>query len=135
MGLQRYHRKRDFRKTPEPRGKITKHADGNLSFVVHKDAARRLHYDFRLEMDGVLSSWAVPKGPSLDPKQRQLAVEVEDHPLDYGAFEGTIPEDEYGAGPLIIWDRGYWVPENNPVAARRQGKLRFHLFGEKLHGG
>jgi bifunctional non-homologous end joining protein LigD len=135
MGLQRYHRKRDFRKTPEPHGKIATHADGKLSFVVHKHAARRLHYDFRLEMDGVLSSWAVPKGPSLDPKQRRLAVEVEDHPLDYGAFEGTIPTGEYGAGRVIIWDRGYWVPESNPVAALRRGKLKFRLFGEKLHGG
>src|SRR6266542_1492911 len=135
MALQRYHRKRDFRKTPEPRGKIAKHADGKLSFVVYKHAVRRLNYDFRLEMDGVLSSWPVPKRPSLDPKQRRLAVEVEDHPLDYGAFEGTIPEGEYGAGPVIIWDRGYWVPESNPVDARRQGKLKCHLFGEKLHGG
>ena len=135
MGLRSYHRKRDFRKTPEPRGKVVTGESGKLSFVVHKHAARRLHYDFRLEMDGVLGSWAIPKGPSLDPKQRRLAVEVEDHPLDYGAFEGKIPAGEYGAGSVIIWDRGYWAPEGDPVAGRRQGKLKFQLFGEKLHGG
>ena len=135
MALQTYRRKRDFKKTPEPRGKIARRAQGKLSFVIHKHAATRLHYDLRLEMGGVLASWAVPKGPSLDPKQRRLAVEVEDHPLDYGAFEGTIPEGEYGAGPVIIWDRGYWVPEGDPLAGRRQGKLKFQLFGEKLRGG
>jgi bifunctional non-homologous end joining protein LigD len=135
MGLQNYHQKRDFRKTPEPRGKIAKNAEGKLPFVVHKHAATRLHYDFRLEMAGMLASWAVPKGPSLDPKQRRLAVEVEDHPLDYGGFEGTIPAGEYGAGAVIIWDRGYWVPEGNPLTGRQQGKLKFQLFGEKLRGG
>src|SRR5688500_5645637 len=135
MGLQSDHRKRDFRKTPEPRGKVANAGNGKLSFVVHKHAARRLHYDLRLEMAGVLSSWAVPKGPSLDPKQRRLAVEVEDHPLDYGGFEGGIPEGEYGAGAVIVWDRGYWMPEGDPLVGHRQGKLRFSLFGEKLHGG
>ncbi len=104
------------------------------SFVIHKHAARRLHYDFRLEHDGVLVSWAVPKGPSLDPGERRLAVKVEDHPLDYGAFEGNIPEGEYGAGAVIIWDQGRWLPEGDPAAGLRKGHLRFRLEGKKLAG-
>jgi bifunctional non-homologous end joining protein LigD len=135
MALETYRRKRNFRKTPEPRGKLPRKTAARLAFVIHKHAARRLHYDFRLEMAGVLASWAVPKGPSLDPKERRLAVEVEDHPFDYGGFEGTIPAGEYGAGKVIVWDRGYWVPVGDPVGGRRQGKLKFKLFGEKLHGG
>jgi len=135
MDLETYRRKRDFHKTPEPAGKkLSRHAK-NLSFVVQKHAARRLHYDFRLEMDGVLASWAVPKGPSVNPKDRRLAVEVEDHPIDYGDFEGTIPAGQYGAGSVIVWDRGTWQPENDPIEGRRRGMLKFHLQGKKLKGG
>jgi bifunctional non-homologous end joining protein LigD len=135
MALETYRRKRDFRRTPEPRGRIGAKTAAKLAFVVHKHAARRLHYDFRLEMGGVLASWAVPKGPSLNPKERRLAVEVEDHPFDYGSFEGTIPAGEYGGGRVIVWDRGYWLPSGDPLAARRAGKLKFQLFGDKLRGG
>src|SRR5205814_5843035 len=97
-------------------------------------AASRLHYDFRLELDGTLKSWAVPKGPSLDPKVRRMAVHVEDHPLSYGGFEGTIPKGQYGAGTVIVWDRGEWVPVGDPRAGYAAGKLKFDLHGEKLHG-
>lgn len=134
MGLQTYRQKRNFRATPEPRGKVAR-ANKALSFVVQKHAARRLHYDFRLEIGGVLASWAIPKGPSLDPKERRLAVHVEDHPLEYGNFRGTIPKGHYGAGSVEIWDRGTWVPDGNPHTGLRQGKLKFHLNGEKLSGG
>lgn len=136
MALEEYRRKRDFRKTPEPAGAaLDRHADAGLSFVIQKHAARRLHYDFRLELDGVLKSWAVPKGPSLDPSEKRLAVHVEDHPLDYGAFEGVIPEGEYGGGTVLLWDRGIWVPLNSdPQEAYRKGSLKFTLVGEKLHG-
>jgi len=130
--LKEYHRKRRFAKTPEPRGKKQK-AKGNL-FVVQKHAATRLHYDFRLELDGVLKSWAVPKGPCLDPKERRLAVHVEDHPLEYGEFEGIIPEGEYGGGTVLLWDRGTWEPIGDAVRSYRLGKLKFELHGEKLKG-
>lgn len=136
MALGEYRRKRDFARTPEPaggtRGRVQ---SAGLSFVVQKHAARRLHYDFRLELDGVLKSWAVPKGPSADPGEKRLAVHVEDHPLEYGGFEGVIPEGQYGAGASMIWDRGRWTPlEPDPAAAYAEGHLKFRLDGQKLHG-
>ena len=136
MALEEYNRKRDFRKTPEPAGRVRKHAPTvPLSFVVQKHAASRLHYDFRLELNGVLLSWAIPKGPSLDPGEKRLAVHVEDHPLDYGGFEGVIPKGQYGGGTVLLWDRGTWTPEvPDPEAAYRKGALKFRLDGEKLHG-
>jgi len=134
MSLKEYQRKRDFRKTPEPAPKVKSSGKG-LQFVVQKHAASRLHYDFRLELDGTLKSWAVPKGPSLDPSVKALAVHVEDHPLDYAGFEGVIPQGQYGGGTVMVWDRGTWEPEGeNPSAAYRQGKLKFRLHGEKLKG-
>lgn len=133
--LQEYQRKRDFAATPEPAGKSRKaRAAQALQFCIQKHDASHLHYDFRLELDGTLKSWAVPKGPSLDPKQRRLAVHVEDHPLDYASFEGHIPEGHYGAGDVIVWDRGVWEPEGDAQAAYAKGKLRFRLQGEKLSG-
>src|SRR6266851_4757665 len=134
MGLQRYHRKRDFGQTPEPKGSVTAQRRAGLRFVVQKHAARSLHYDFRLELDGTLKSWAVPKGPSLDPHVRRMAVHVEDHPLGYANFEGVIPPGQYGAGTVIVWDRGEWVPVEDPRAGYRKGKLKFDLRGEKLRG-
>src|SRR5438876_135362 len=135
MGLQRYHRKRDFGKTPEPKGGLTERRRSGLRFVLQKHAARRLHYDFRLELDGTLKSWAVPKGPSLDPADKRLAVHVEDHPLAYGNFEGVIPEKQYGAGPVVLWDRGTWSPEGDARRGYREGHLKFSLSGKKLRGG
>ena len=133
MPLEEYRAKRDFAHTPEPAGG-TPVAGAPLRFVVHKHAARALHYDVRLELDGVLMSWAVPKGPSLDPHDKRLAVHVEDHPLDYGAFEGTIPAGEYGAGSVIVWDRGTWEPLGDPHAGMAKGDFKFTLSGEKLRG-
>ncbi|MBX9464384.1 MAG: DNA ligase D [Aquamicrobium sp.] len=133
MALDTYRRKRDFGKTPEPKGADGKAAAGN-SFVVQKHDARRLHYDFRLEMDGVLKSWAVTRGPSLVPSEKRLAVHVEDHPLDYGDFEGTIPKGEYGGGTVIVWDRGTWIPEGDAEKGLKKGHLEFTLEGEKLSG-
>jgi len=138
MPLEDYRRKRDLQATPEPGAEVGSSSGGNL-FVVQKHAARRLHYDFRLELGGVLKSWAVPKGPSLDPSQKRLAVQVEDHPLDYADFEGVIPEDEYGGGTVMVWDRGVWYPEGetveHPEASYREGRLTFRLEGQRLRGG
>ena len=131
--LSEYRKKRDFGVTSEPKGAVTR-ATKRLSFVIQKHAARRLHYDFRLELDGTLKSWAVPKGPSLDPHVRRMAVHVEDHPLGYANFEGVIPPGQYGAGTVIVWDRGEWVPLEDPRAGYRKGKLKFDLHGEKLRG-
>jgi bifunctional non-homologous end joining protein LigD len=133
MSLKEYKRKRDFKKTPEPSGDGTKNAPGH-QFVIQKHAASRLHYDFRLELGGTLKSWAVPKGPSLDPAVKALAVEVEDHPLDYASFEGIIPQGEYGGGTVMVWDRGTWEPEGDAARGLKQGKLKFRLNGEKLSG-
>lgn len=132
MGLETYRRKRDFSTTSEPRGRTSRRA-GNL-YLIQKHDARRLHYDFRLEMDGVLKSWAVTRGPSLVPGEKRLAVHVEDHPLDYGSFEGTIPKGEYGGGTVMLWDTGTWTPIGDAHAAYKKGHLEFELDGEKLHG-
>ncbi|HVW09033.1 MAG TPA: DNA polymerase ligase N-terminal domain-containing protein [Bryobacteraceae bacterium] len=137
MPLAKYHEKRDFKVTSEPRGRVRKSAAEELSFVVQKHQASHLHYDFRLEWDGVLRSWAIPKGPSLDPSVKRLAMEVEDHPLEYGGFEGSIPEGEYGGGTVMVWDRGTWTPEpETPLVedALRRGELKFTLKGSKLKG-
>jgi len=134
MGLEEYKRKRDFRVTAEPEGHVRRSGDV-LSFCIQKHAASHLHFDFRLELDGVLKSWAVPKGPSLDPSVKRLAVHVEDHPIEYGAFEGIIPKKEYGGGTVMLWDRGTWTPDDDPHKAYRKGHLRFHLDGERLRGG
>ncbi|MDM0054699.1 DNA ligase D [Variovorax fucosicus] len=131
--LARYHGKRDFTRTPEPRTGGRK-AAGTLQFVVQKHHASHLHYDFRLELDGTLKSWAVPKGPCLDPTVKRMAVQVEDHPLSYANFEGTIPPKQYGAGTVIVWDRGAWLPEGNAREGLAAGKLKFELRGDKLHG-
>lgn len=141
--LDRYRAKRDFAATPEPSGAGRRKGKGappreaarpEGSFVIQKHAARRLHYDFRLEMDGVLKSWAVTRGPSLVPGEKRLAVHVEDHPLAYGGFEGTIPKGQYGGGNVIIWDRGTWTPIGDPHKAYAKGHMEFSLDGEKLHG-
>ncbi len=137
MPLATYQAKRDFKITPEPRGSARKSAHPELSFVIQKHQASHLHYDFRLEWDGVLVSWAVPKGPSLDPSVKRLAMAVEDHPLEYGGFEGVIPEGEYGGGTVMVWDRGTWEPEPETpdvAAALRKGELKFRLKGAKLKG-
>ncbi|WP_263264554.1 DNA ligase D [Pseudomonas sp. RIT-PI-S] len=135
--LQEYNRKRDFEATPEPSGGAGRNgsaAEHALQFCIQKHDASHLHYDFRLELDGTLKSWAVPKGPSLDPRDRRLAIQVEDHPIDYASFEGHIPEGHYGAGDVIVWDRGVWEPEEEPHKAFEKGKLKFRLQGEKLSG-
>jgi bifunctional non-homologous end joining protein LigD len=134
--LADYQAKRDFKKTSEPRGKAKIRAAEYPRFVIQKHDATRLHYDLRLEHDGVFKSWAVTKGPSLNPADKRLAVEVEDHPLNYGDFEGTISKGEYGGGAVMLWDRGFWMPEGTKDidAALRKGELKFTLAGEKLRG-
>ena len=133
MALEQYRAKRNFDATPEPRPTAPRPGEGT-SFVVQKHDATRLHYDFRLELDGVLKSWAVTKGPSLVPGEKRLAVEVEDHPLEYGSFEGTIPKGEYGGGAVLVWDRGTWAPIGDPHKGLAKGHLDFELNGEKLKG-
>jgi len=125
---------RDFAATPEPRGG-RRRAARRLPFVIQRHAATRLHYDFRLELDGVLKSWAVPKEPRPEPGEKRLAVHVEDHPIEYGRFQGVIPEGHYGAGRVVIWDQGWWQPEGDPRAAYRKGSLKFTLHVRRLRGG
>lgn len=130
--LEPYNEKRDFARTSEPPGEIAP-GDGHR-FIVQKHEATRLHYDFRLELGGVLLSWAVTRGPSLDPAEKRLAVRTEDHPTSYAEFEGTIPEGNYGAGTVMLWDRGTWDPDGDPHEGLRTGKLRFYLHGERMRG-
>src|SRR5690554_3619977 len=140
--LAPYRAKRNFSITPEPDApllratekKTERHGRAAAQFVVQKHWARRLHYDFRLEIAGTMKSWAVPKGPSLDPAVKRMAVHVEDHPIAYNDFEGTIPPGQYGAGKVIIWDRGHWRSNEDPVQAYESGKLKFELHGSKLRG-
>jgi bifunctional non-homologous end joining protein LigD len=132
--LQAYRAKRSLERTPEPAGVVARESGAGRLFVVHQHAARRLHFDMRLEMEGVLRSWAVPKGPSYDTAEKRLAVHVEDHPLEYGDFEGLIPSGNYGAGAVIVWDRGEWLPIGDPLEGLAEGKLLFELRGYKLHG-
>jgi bifunctional non-homologous end joining protein LigD len=137
MSLDKYKEKRNFKVSPEPSGKSHPGASSknHLLYVIQKHRATQLHYDFRLEFKGVLLSWAVPKGPSLDPSVKRLAMQVEDHPLEYGSFEGVIPEGEYGGGTVMVWDNGEWVPESDDVeAALEKGDLKFTLEGKKLQG-
>ena len=138
--LTEYRRKRNFAKTAEPAGATVKRSRRRLRFVIQKHDATNLHFDLRLELDGVMKSWAVPKGPSYDPRQRRLAMEVEDHPIEYNAFEGTIPEGEYGAGTVMIWDRGTYEPEDGGGAESvrqgyEKGDLKIVFHGERMLGG
>ncbi len=136
MPLEEYRRKRTFTETPEPAGRVRRGRRRRI-FVVHKHDASRLHYDFRLEMNGVLVSWAVPKGPSMNPAEKRLAVMTEDHRLDYADFEGVIPEGQYGAGTVMVWDKGTYEPENDvpPDEQLARGKINVVLYGKKLRGG
>jgi bifunctional non-homologous end joining protein LigD len=135
--LSDYEAKRDFALTREPKGRAAASSSTRRRFVVQKPDTTRLHYDLRLELNGVFKSWAVTRGPSLDPRDKRLAVEVEDHPLDYGDFEGTIPKGQYGGGTVMLWDRGYWEPDGkqSPEQALASGDFKFRLDGKRLHGG
>jgi bifunctional non-homologous end joining protein LigD len=135
MPLEQYQQKRDFKETPEPRGKLHRSGQKRI-FVVQKHDASHLHYDFRLEIDGVLASWAVPKGPTLDPSSKRFATMTEDHPIDYAKFEGTIPEGHYGAGTVMIWDKGSYKVEEDlaPEEQLAKGELKVELHGKKLRG-
>jgi len=132
MALEEYKRKRDFKQTPEPPPKVEK--GKQRRFVIQKHSATRLHYDFRLEMEGVLKSWAIPKGPSLDPADKRLAMQVEDHPVSYFDFEGIIPPGNYGAGTVMVWDVGTWEPQGDAAAMLKKGDLKFRLDGQKMKG-
>ncbi len=134
MALEEYRRKRDFKKTPEPPPSRIRARESQLSYLIQKHDATRLHYDFRLELDGVLLSWAVTKGPSIDPADKRLAVRTEDHPLSYGSFEGTIPKGQYGGGTVMLWDTGSWEPVGDPHAGLKKGHLSFILHGNRLKG-
>ena len=137
MPLETYRKKRKFQETPEPRGRAHRPKKRGLEFVVQKHWATTLHYDFRLEVEGVMASWAVPKGPSPNPADKRLAVRTEDHPMEYNSFEGVIPEGHYGAGRVIIWDRGAYEPEGDlpPAKQLARGEFKFTLRGKKLRGG
>lgn len=132
--LKKYREKRDFRSSPEPKGKGKRKHSKRRRYAIQKHDASHLHYDLRLEHDGVLKSWALPKGPSLIPSEKRLAIRTEDHPLDYAGFEGVIPEG-YGAGTVLLWDRGTWTPEGGVDEALKKGELKFTLDGERLKGG
>ncbi len=132
--LSKYQQKRDFSITDEPKGKTGKYKNAHLAFVIQKHGARRLHYDFRLQLDGVMKSWAVTRGPSYDPSDKRLAVQVEDHPIEYNQFEGVIPAKQYGAGPVMIWDNGEWIPEEDPHEGLEKGRLTFQMNGKRMHG-
>ena len=135
MPLAKYRTQRDFEVTSEPKGVARKRTpQESLTFVVQKHQASHLHYDFRLEWGGVLLSWAIPKGPSLDPSIKRLAMAVEDHPLEYAKFEGIIPEGQYGGGTVMVWDQGTWLPETDVESGLRKGELKFSLYGKKLRG-
>jgi bifunctional non-homologous end joining protein LigD len=137
MSLEKYRQKRNFNVTAEPSGQAppAASAQGSLLYVIQKHRASQLHYDFRLELNGVLLSWAIPKGPSLDPSVKRLAMQVEDHPLEYGSFEGVIPEGEYGGGTVMLWDTGTWTPETgDPQASLQKGDFKFSLAGKRLRG-
>ena len=135
MPLEKYRNKRNFEVSPEPKGRTIAGRKSSLLYVIQKHRATHLHYDFRLEWNGVLLSWAIPKGPSLDPSVKRLAMQVEDHPVEYGSFEGVIPAGEYGGGTVMLWDRGTWSPEEEDVeAALKKGSLKFNLNGKKLRG-
>jgi bifunctional non-homologous end joining protein LigD len=135
MALEEYRRKRDFKKTSEPPPAKVEVEHTGLSYLIQKHDATRLHYDFRLELDGVLLSWAVTKGPSLNPSDKRLAVRTEDHPIAYGSFEGTIPQGEYGGGTVMLWDQGTWSPKGDARAGLKKGHLSFELRGQRLKGG
>ncbi|HXI42447.1 MAG TPA: DNA polymerase ligase N-terminal domain-containing protein, partial [Bryobacteraceae bacterium] len=132
MALEEYRQKRDFHKTPEPAPGRIAAREKHLSYLIQKHEATRLHYDFRLELDGVLLSWAVTRGPSLDPADKRLAVRTEDHPLSYGEFEGAIPKGQYGGGTVMLWDEGTWEPKGDPRLGLRKGHLSFILHGQRL---